>query len=96
MLSFELSAIDLILVISVVIVFVLYIAKMPARNHKEQVRQPKVCAAPPERPASMPQSDYTECPRGFGNIRTLGEDNSVSEKCLGCYRIMDCYSESEE
>jgi hypothetical protein len=69
---------------------------MPARNHEEEpFRQSKVNAAPPERPASAPQRDYTKCPRGFGNIRTLGEDNSVSEKCLGCYRIMECYSERE-
>ena len=96
MLSFELSAIDIILVISVVILFILYITKMPAKNHEEiPFRQPKVNVAPPERPASIPQRDYIECPRGFGNIRSLGEDNSVSEKCLGCYRLMECYSESE-
>ena len=95
MLSFELSAIDIILVISVVIIFILYITKMPTRNHKEKsFRQPKVNVAPPKRPASIPQRDHTECPRGFGNIRTLGKDHSVSEKCLGCYRIMECYNES--
>jgi hypothetical protein len=96
MLSFELSAIDIILTIAVVVLLILYITKMPARNHEEEpFRQSKVNAAPPERPASAPQRDYTKCPRGFGNIRTLGEDNSVSEKCLGCYRIMECYSERE-
>jgi len=74
---------------------------MPTRSHEEkQFRQPKkldntqVAATPPAKPASAPERDYTKCPRGFGNIRTLGKDNSVSEKCLGCYRIMECYSES--
>ena len=96
MLSFELSAIDIILTISVVVLFILFITKISARNHEEiPFRQPKVNVAPPERPASIPQRDYTECQRGFGNIRTLGKDNSVSEKCLGCYRLMECYSESE-
>ena len=85
MLSFELSAIDIILAMAVIVLLILYITKMPTRSHEEKpVRQP------------IPQRDYTECPRGYGNIRTLGEDNSVSEKCLGCYRIMECYSESED
>jgi uncharacterized protein with FMN-binding domain len=98
MLSFELSAIDIILVISVVVLFILYITKMQARNYEEELpRQPKVNTVVEEKPApaSVPHGDYTECPRGFGSIRKLGEDNSVSEKCLGCYRIMECYNESE-
>ncbi len=96
MLSFELSAIDIILAISVVVLFILYITKMQDRNYEEELpRQPKVNTVVPERPALVPHRDYTECPRGFGNIRKLGEENSVSEKCLGCYRIMECYNESE-
>jgi hypothetical protein len=68
---------------------------MPQKNHEEKpFRTPKVNDTPSEKITLMPQSDYTECPRGFGNIRMLGEDNSVSERCLGCYRIMECYSEN--
>ena len=96
MLSFELSAIDIILTISVVVLLILYITKNSARNHEEKpFKQPILSAAPPERPAPTPQRDYTACPRGLGNIRKLGEDNSVSERCLGCYRLMECYSENE-
>ena len=69
---------------------------MQTRNHEEKpFKQPTLSAAPPERPAPMPQRDYTACPRELGNIRKLGENNSVSERCLGCYRLMECYSESE-
>ena len=108
MLSFELSAIDIILVISVIVLLILFITKMsgrkheeeslksftkmPARKHEESFRQTKVNNVAPERTVLAPQNDYTKCPRGYGNIRKLGEDNSVSEKCLGCYRIMECYS----
>ena len=35
-------------------------------------RRPTVEDASPERVTSHIQSDYTECPRGFGNIRNLG------------------------
>ena len=96
MLSFELSAIDIILSISVVVLFIMYMIKLPTKKYEEKsFRQPKVTAAAPKRPVATPQRDSAECPRGFGNIRMLGKDNSVSERCLGCYRIMECYSESE-
>ncbi len=95
MLSFELSAIDLILVLSVIVLLILYMTKLSVKTPEENsFRQPIVKNANLERSVSMPQNDYTECPRGFGNIRKLGEDNSVSERCLGCYRIMECYSEN--
>jgi hypothetical protein len=41
------------------------------------------------------RSDYTECPRGLGNIKKISEDNSVSERCLGCHMIMNCYTDKE-
>ena len=53
-------------------------------------------AVSPEKVTSNSQSGYVECPRGFGYIRKIGDDGSVSERCLGCYRIMECYSEQEE
>jgi len=69
---------------------------MTPRNHEEKpFKQPTLSVVPPERPAPTPQRDYTACPRGLGNIRKLGEGNSVSERCLGCYRLMECYSENE-
>ena len=101
MLSFELSAIDIILSISVIVLLILYVTKLSARNDEEKTFkqrppvQSKLIDAPLEAPAPLIQRDYTDCPRGFGNIRKLGEENSVSERCLGCYRIMECYSESE-
>ena len=48
-----------------------------------------------EKLVSRLQADYTECPRGFGYIRKIGDDGSVSERCLGCYEIMECYNENE-
>ena len=48
-----------------------------------------------KRVESGSQGDYRECPRGFGNIRKLGSEVSVSERYLGCYRIMECYGENE-
>jgi len=97
MISFELTAIDLILVISVIVLLILYLTKFSVKTlEQKSFRQPRAKDAKQERFALSSQSDYTECPRGFGNIKKLGEDNSVSERCLGCYKIMECYSENEE
>ena len=96
MISFELTAIDLILVIAVIVLLILYLTKFSVKTlEPKSFRQPRVKDAKQERSALRAQSDYTECPRGFGNIKKLGEDNSVSERCLGCYKIMECYNENE-
>jgi len=95
MLSFELTAIDLILSVAVVILLIIYITKLEPKypdqtsflkqikkaNQKAKIQTTKVNV----------KTNYGECPRGFGYIRKIGEDNSVSERCLGCYRIMECY-----
>jgi hypothetical protein len=96
MLSFELSAIDLILVIAVILLLILYITKFSAKTiEPKSFRKLTTTDANPEKLELTPQNNYTECPRGFGNIKKLGEDSTVSERCLGCYRIMECYSEKE-
>jgi len=109
MISFEVSAIDIILVIAIFVLLILYMTKLSEKSPEKTSFLPKVKkVVEPEKPkswsrtdytesplASRPRTDYNECPRGFGNIRKLGEDNSVSERCLGCYEIMECYSENE-
>jgi hypothetical protein len=96
MLSFELTAIDLILVISVIVLLILYWTKLSKIPEEQVFRGLTAKNTSPEKIASNPQSGYAECPRGFGYIKKIGDDGSVSERCLGCYRIMECYSESEE
>ena len=101
MLSFELSAIDLILVIAVVALVLLYWARssdvpepISFKGLTESIK--KTEREKSESDSKPVRKSYTECPRGFGNIRKFGEDGSVSDQCLGCYKIMDCYAEREE
>lgn len=122
MLSFELSAIDLILVISVIVLLILYLTKLSTKTPEEKsFKQPIEKNVNPKdsdkhshsfinpfsnvinsfrkhftnKSPSIRRNDYIKCPRGFGDIKKLSEDNhSVSEKCLGCYNIMDCYDEN--
>lgn len=92
MLTFELSAIDLILTIAVVVLLLMYITKLEPKYPdqasflKEIKKQEKVKVK-----KSCLENNYTECPRGFGNIKKIGDNNSISERCLGCYRLVECY-----
>jgi hypothetical protein len=105
MLSFELSAIDLILAIAIIILLILYITKSSAKTptgekllikKKNLSKEPTIEDASPEpkieRLAPKPQTDSTKCPYGFGYLRKLDKATSIPDKCLNCSRIMECYS----
>ena len=93
MLTFELSAIDLILAIAVIILLILQLTSTSGNIFDQIFSRKKKKQTNYEGHALKPQSKYTECPRGFGNIKKLSPDNSVSDRCLGCYQIMECYTE---
>jgi hypothetical protein len=95
MLSFELTAIDVILVIAVLVLFLLFWTKLSQIPDKKIFRGISTKSRVVEKVVSKPKLGYTECPRGFGNIKMINDDGSVSDRCLGCYRIMECYGKSE-
>ena len=96
MLPFELTAIDIILALAVLILFVLYWTKLSQLPDERFLLGLMTKNSNPEKFKSKLQNDDTECPRGFGNIKKICDDGSVSELCLNCYKIMDCYSGIEE
>ena len=108
MLSFEMSAIDLILAIAVIILLILQVTKSSAKpptgekllvEEKHPSKKPTIEDASPkkeiERPTPKPQADSTKCPHGFGYLKKLDKDASIPDKCLGCSRIMECISANE-
>jgi hypothetical protein len=121
MLSFELSAIDLILVISVIVLFILYMTKLSAKKPEDEMFKELLEKNAEKKyrdsgetsfgnrissyirgswrhsknKVSVNKYDDTECPRGFGKIKKLNDNNSVSERCLSCYNFMDCYEENK-
>lgn len=108
MLSFEVSAIDLILAVAVIILLIFYMknssAKTPAREEllveKENLsRNPAIEDARLEKeiikPTTKPQTDSVKCPYGFGYLKELGKDASIPDKCLGCSRVMECSMANE-
>jgi hypothetical protein len=110
MLSFELSAIDLILAIAVIILLVLYITRLSGRppveegllvGKKNSSEKRVTGAAVPEegdRPVSTQpksQSGSEPCPFGFGYLSKLDREASIPDGCLRCPRVMDCCSATE-
>jgi hypothetical protein len=111
MLSFELSAIDLILAVAVIILLILYITKSsakPSTGEKLLVRKESSSEKPAkeatmpeeerEKPMStqpQPQTGSAKCPYGFGYLRKLDKEASIPDGCLGCSRIMECCSANE-
>ena len=95
MLPFELSAIDLILVIAVIIILILYITKISTKAALEEklLVGSEGQKAEKERLSQPPalKTSY-KCPYDFGYLRKLGRDATIPDGCLGCPRIMDCYS----
>ena len=111
MLSFELSAIDLILAVAVIILLILYITKssaMPPTEEKLLVEKesssgkPATIVTMPEEQTNepissqpQPQTGSAMCPYGFGYLRKLDKEASIPDGCLGCSRIIECYSANE-
>jgi hypothetical protein len=96
MIPFEVTAIDLILTIAVIILVVLYwtkLSKIPDKNIFRGLMERNTNF---EKIASKSQSEYSECPRGFGNIRKINDSGDLSERCLNCYKILECYGKKEE
>jgi len=91
MISFEVSAIDLILVVAVVVLLLLYWSKL-SKIPDEPVFRGLTADLRQGNDYSCSPSNCEECPRGFGNIKRLDDSGPVSERCLGCYKIMECYS----
>ena len=109
MLSFELSAIDLILAVAVIVLLILYITKSSAKpstgerllvRKESSSEKPATEATTPEEErkrlmSTQPQTGSVKCPYGFGYLRKLDREASIPDGCLGCSRIMECYSATE-
>jgi hypothetical protein len=98
MLSFELSVIDIVLVIAIVTLLLLYITKISSKH----VVKPKLTpegelSEEPNAKIVMSESSSTralelsvKCPRRFGYLKTLPLGSSVPDECYNCPRMMQC------
>ena len=103
MLSFEVTAIDLVLVIAVVALLLLYVIKL-ANSPEELIKKSLEQSVKHQKAPAESKNDlilkvndgFSECPRGFGKIKGIGNDNQISDRCLGCYKMSLCYAEEDK
>jgi len=102
MLSFELSVMDLVLVIAIVTLLLLYITKISTKCAARSKPSPKRekesdahIALP--RPSSTDSAEVSiKCSHHFGYLKTIPLGSSVPEECYNCSRMMQCLFQGKE
>ena len=98
MLSFELSAIDIVLTVAVIILFILYLTRSSTKPTaktqpflaKKILRKDRATVV--ERREQREKTDVWKCPHSFGYLENLPKDASIPNECLTCPRVMECSS----
>jgi len=107
LLSFELSAIDIALVIAVVVLFLLFLSQrrgqptteseLPMIRQEKPSEKPKVQVKSVQEKISKTQdsTDSRECVHHFGYLKDLPKGTPVPDECFGCKKILRCLFPSE-
>jgi hypothetical protein len=101
MISFDLSAIDIVLTVAIIILFVLYFARSsPETAIKPDTSLPKkIPHQHPVKSIDEPQPMTTgtarTCPYSFGYLANLPKNAAIPDSCLSCPRMLECSSETQ-
>ena len=109
MLSFELSVIDIVLIIAVAILLSFHITRTPKGSNVkskssvemekslEKGKMKKLVSKTSETKKSFTRlpEDSVKCPHHLGYLKTLPLGSSVPEECYSCSRMMQCLFSSE-
>ena len=108
MLSFELSAIDIVLLVAVMVLLFLFIAqrrgqeatkyRFPVQDEKEILQEPetKNQTGSEEPPTRQPSIGFRKCVHHFGYLRNLPQNTAVPDECFGCPKVMRCLFPNEQ
>lgn len=110
MLSFDLSAIDMVLLVAVLILFVLYMSgksgasKTGSRFEPSVNRERELPSFEKENPniqrsltssSEQPRIGFQNCIHEFGYLKYLQRNTPVPDECFGCPRVMQCLFPNE-
>jgi len=102
MLSFDVSAIDIVLAVAVIILLCLYVAKKlhaPKTELKSQVEETQPFQENPKAVSktlksksngTKSQTSFQNCVHDFGYLRTLPKNTSFPDECFGCSKVTQC------
>ena len=109
LLSFELSVIDIVLAIAIIVILLLQVKKTPTESPAEpelsrEERKPsegsgknvitRKTSRKKEFPTHTPEGS-ADCPYHFGYLKTLPLGSSAPEECYNCSRMRQCLFSSE-
>ncbi|RLI44093.1 hypothetical protein DRO69_08160 [Candidatus Bathyarchaeota archaeon] len=110
MISFEFSAIDIVLMIAIIVLLALYLTKSstatsaerkhPIRDEKT-LEKPTVSAETKKSseemlPAtSVKMKNATKCTHQFGYLKKLPKDASIPDECFTCPKYIECALENK-
>jgi hypothetical protein len=101
MLSFEISAVDLVLFVAVIILFLLYLRFSTNFDWLKKEKRLDNIKTVEERPIEREEVKERKerivvplisgkCPYNFGYLRRLSDESSIPAECLECSRILEC------
>lgn len=108
MLSFDVSAIDIVLLIAVMVLLLLFItqkrgqvateSQLPVQDEEKLLEKPRTKDQTAKKKLSATQSSkgFLECVHHFGYLKNLPQNTPVPDECFGCPRIMRCLFPNEE
>jgi len=101
MFSFEVSAVDIVLAVAVLTLFILHLTRFSAEpstrseshlaGRNAQVR-PNAQASSTEMRQPSEKTDAWKCTHSFGYLANLPKEASIPNECLTCPRVMECSS----
>ena len=102
MFSFDVSAIDIVLAMAVVVLFVLYVAKKQESERDLSTTVEKVetlqenqktasrTSKSRKNVRAKSQADFRNCVHSFGYLRSLPRNTPIPDECLGCPTVVQC------
>jgi hypothetical protein len=105
MLSFDLSAIDIVLLVAVLILFLLHISKKPGASRTESgfesnldkkrkipliKKENSHVKKPKTSSPTQPNAESQNCAHEFGYLKDLPRNTPVPDECFGCPKVMQC------
>jgi hypothetical protein len=97
MFSFDISAIDVVLAIAVLVLGILFLSQR--KNNTASVHEAETPLEGSKQEASRRTSNDSEkCPHFFGYLRNHPKTEPIPDECFGCYEQLRCLfqNESEE
>lgn len=105
MLSFDLSAIDIVLLVAVLILFSLYVTRKPGASKTESGFESRIerKREPPltqkenfdkqkskTSSSTPPNTGFQNCVHEFGYLKDLPRNTPIPDECFGCPEVMQC------